>query len=409
MDVGTRLVVQTLYRNLLQLSRKFDRSPLLKAYLTYPDSLRELDHSLPVQYVPGRSFEEMVRDHFRRDLEGSSRSQRESDFEERIDVGFNAMQCLNGLLGEVGKSIRVVLPTVEEEHRYERESRGGEGDRMDDESVVSDVKIVTEVEAGNVLVAHPMTLGAHHIFEKAVVLILEHSSEGSLGVILNRPTTWPLSDVIAHEGVEDGLNILEHSALFFGGPVPFQGYPESEDGHKLKFLVYHPHGTIKEHSSHVLLNGSLSVLDGLDRIRKLEADESVEWDVRNVQPLFQVCTWHEGQLEEELKDGSWFPAEISARLAIAQQWIRYDQDNGVVGEVGDGLREQPQVGETVRRVVYAGESNNEGPDPSARTDALSDKRTGDFLWKEVLRGLGGEYAAFQHFNNPGKPLDLPHP
>jgi putative transcriptional regulator len=67
--------------------------------------------------------------------------------------------------------------------------------------------------AGQLLVATP---GLHDAnFDRTVVLLLEHSDESSLGVVLTRPTT---------HGVVDALENWEHAisapaVLFSGGPV----------------------------------------------------------------------------------------------------------------------------------------------------------------------------------------------
>jgi putative transcriptional regulator len=66
---------------------------------------------------------------------------------------------------------------------------------------------------GKLLVATP-ALGDPN-FERTVVLMLEHGSEGALGIVLNRPTDTPLS-----EAVSDWAPVATPPAVvYLGGPV----------------------------------------------------------------------------------------------------------------------------------------------------------------------------------------------
>lgn len=72
---------------------------------------------------------------------------------------------------------------------------------------------MVDVEPGCLLVATPLTRDPN--FHRTVVLVLEHSDEGSLGVILNRPT-----DVAVAETLPKWADAMAPPAvLFFGGPV----------------------------------------------------------------------------------------------------------------------------------------------------------------------------------------------
>ena len=70
---------------------------------------------------------------------------------------------------------------------------------------------------GQLLVATPQLLDPN--FVRTVILILEHNDVGSLGVILNRPTTTALTEALP------GWEIAAHvpAVLFAGGPVALGG------------------------------------------------------------------------------------------------------------------------------------------------------------------------------------------
>jgi putative transcriptional regulator len=66
---------------------------------------------------------------------------------------------------------------------------------------------------GRLLVATPM-LGDPN-FDRTVVLLIEHSTEGALGVVLNRPGSMDVVDAVP----EWGDLAAEPAVLFSGGPV----------------------------------------------------------------------------------------------------------------------------------------------------------------------------------------------
>jgi putative AlgH/UPF0301 family transcriptional regulator len=74
---------------------------------------------------------------------------------------------------------------------------------------------MTEVSSltGRLLVATPVLADPN--FDRAVVLLLDHDEEGSLGVVLNRPTPVDVSDILEPWAALTG----EPGVVFQGGPV----------------------------------------------------------------------------------------------------------------------------------------------------------------------------------------------
>lgn len=70
---------------------------------------------------------------------------------------------------------------------------------------------------GRLLVATPLI--GDGIFDRTVVSVLAHSEEGALGVILNRPTATPASEVL----VGWGARAAAPGVVFDGGPVGTDG------------------------------------------------------------------------------------------------------------------------------------------------------------------------------------------
>ncbi|MDX6551409.1 MAG: putative transcriptional regulator, partial [Gaiellales bacterium] len=66
---------------------------------------------------------------------------------------------------------------------------------------------------GRLLIATPLLIDPN--FSRTVVLLLEHTADGAIGVVLNRP-----SDTEAREAVPDlRAVLLDDEPIFLGGPV----------------------------------------------------------------------------------------------------------------------------------------------------------------------------------------------
>ena len=144
---------------------------------------------------------------------------------------------------------------------------------------------------GQLLVATPDLQDLN--FSRTVVLVLEHSPEGALGVVLNRPSDTPLRDALP----EWSLLSPEPSVVFFGGPVQ----PESAIalGRRAGTGEGGTEGT-DEGSGFAALFGGLGTVD-LER-----APEDVGEPVDRVRVFAGYAGWGPGQLEGELEANGWF-------------------------------------------------------------------------------------------------------
>jgi putative transcriptional regulator len=73
------------------------------------------------------------------------------------------------------------------------------------------VTLDSNPKTGSLLVASPTLLDRH--FSRTVVLVCAHSIEGSMGLVLNRPSSFALSDVLV------GVPPAASEKVFWGGPV----------------------------------------------------------------------------------------------------------------------------------------------------------------------------------------------
>jgi putative transcriptional regulator len=152
----------------------------------------------------------------------------------------------------------------------------------------------SDPKAGRLLVATPL-LGDPN-FRRTVVLIVEHEEvEGTLGVVLNRPTTVGVDQVL------EQWNDLatQPSVVFRGGPVS----PNSALALALVLGKDEPVGWRALDGAPALAR--LGLLD-LDTPPGLLATE-----ISNLRVYAGYAGWSPGQLEAEIDEGAWYvlPAE----------------------------------------------------------------------------------------------------
>ncbi|HEY3761280.1 MAG TPA: YqgE/AlgH family protein [Verrucomicrobiae bacterium] len=127
-------------------------------------------------------------------------------------------------------------------------------------------------------------------FQRTVLLICEHNTEGAFGLVLNRSAGNKVGEVI----VADLPDALRESPLYLGGPVQ----PTA-----LSYL--HSDNFLPEANVFPNLNMGHS-LDDL-----VEIGESFS-PVKKVKMFAGYAGWSPGQLEDEMKRKSWltFPASL---------------------------------------------------------------------------------------------------
>lgn len=136
---------------------------------------------------------------------------------------------------------------------------------------------------GRLLVATPVLRDPH--FDRAVVLLLDHEDDGSLGVVLNRPSEVEVRDVLA-----------PWAELATSPDVVFRGGPVALDS-ALGVAVVPGDG---EPLGWRQVSGRLGLVD-LDAPPELLAAE-----LGGLRIFAGYAGWSPGQLEQELADGAWY-------------------------------------------------------------------------------------------------------
>jgi putative transcriptional regulator len=144
-------------------------------------------------------------------------------------------------------------------------------------------------------------------FSRTVTYICEHSDQGAMGIVLNRPTELSLADVLRHMDIEGGLGDADGQIVFLGGPV------EEERG-----FVLHSHTA--PWASTLAVNDVISVTTSRDI---LEAMARGDGPTHTLVAL-GYAGWGAGQLERELQDNAWLsgPADQSILFELPpdQRW-----------------------------------------------------------------------------------------
>ena len=132
---------------------------------------------------------------------------------------------------------------------------------------------------GQLLIAGPGLLDSN--FFRTVVLVIAHSEEGALGLVLNRP-----SEATVGEAVTELDDLLEaEDSLYVGGPVQPSALivlAEFEDTEEAALIAFEDIG--------VLASGAAD--DGPPSVRRRRA-------------FVGHAGWGPGQLDDELERGDW--------------------------------------------------------------------------------------------------------
>ena len=123
-------------------------------------------------------------------------------------------------------------------------------------------------------------------FFRTVVLVIEHDDQGAVGVILNRPTSDPVDDVMRLLD-DDGVDLERTTSelIYYGGPVPGP------------LVVIH---TLAEYSEREILPG----------VYFASQKNNLQHVIGMADGPYRVYSgyagWSAGQLEGELQRGGWF-------------------------------------------------------------------------------------------------------
>jgi putative transcriptional regulator len=142
------------------------------------------------------------------------------------------------------------------------------------------------VRVGDLLVATPALLDPN--FERTVVLMLDLFEDGALGVVLNRPSTVPVGDILP-----------DWSPLAQAPDVLFRGGPVGTDS-ALAVATSNAADQIDEPVGFRRLYDDVGIID-LDTPTEIVAP-----GLSRLRIFAGYAGWGEEQLRDEIRTGSWY-------------------------------------------------------------------------------------------------------
>jgi len=153
-------------------------------------------------------------------------------------------------------------------------------------------------------------------FSQTVTLVCEHSTKGALGIVLNKPLSMRLSEVLSQMNLPALDDAVGSQIVLRGGPV------HQDRG----FVLHRPGG--KWDSTH-RISDSIQVTTSRDVLAAMARGEGPE----KAFIALGYAQWDAGQLEQELKDNSWLTLPLDEsmlyELPYEERWLAAWRSLGV--------------------------------------------------------------------------------
>jgi putative transcriptional regulator len=153
------------------------------------------------------------------------------------------------------------------------------------------------------LIAMPAISESDSTFAQAVIFLCEHSDDGAMGIIINKPLNVTLGSVLQHLDIESNIEKINNIPIYMGGPV----------GQEHGFVIHEPYRDDEQ-------DDDLVISASRDTLADIANDEG---------PLQYFVSlgytgWEAGQLEEEISHNDWlmvpYSKEIIFDTPIEQRW-----------------------------------------------------------------------------------------
>jgi putative transcriptional regulator len=153
-------------------------------------------------------------------------------------------------------------------------------------------------------------------FSRTVTYVCEHTEQGAMGIVINRPMEIRLGEVLEQLEIEPSRQDIAEAYLYLGGPV------QTDRG----FVI---HSGPDEFDSTLSVTPDIRVTTSRD---VLEAIAQGEGPAKRLVAL-GYAGWGGGQLEEELSANAWLsgPADsdIIFNRAPSERWLAAAQLMGI--------------------------------------------------------------------------------
>ncbi|WP_338766830.1 YqgE/AlgH family protein [Bernardetia sp. ABR2-2B] len=149
------------------------------------------------------------------------------------------------------------------------------------------------VEAGNFLLAEPLLDDPN--FDRTVILVCQHSEEGSFGLVVNRQTEISVSEA---------TDLLEiENKLFVGGPV---------EQNTMHFLH-----TMTELKESLIISEDIFWGGDFDNLQELALKGKIT--KQNCRFFVGYSGWSELQLDAELENNTWIISKVNPKIMFQHE------------------------------------------------------------------------------------------
>lgn len=178
-----------------------------------------------------------------------------------------------------------------------------------------------EIEIGHILLSEPFMADPN--FKRSAVLVCDHGEDGTVGFVMNKPLDMSIDALIS--------DFPEfNSEVFFGGPV------QTDTIHYV-------------HCKGDILEDSMKIVDGVywggnfEQLKTLISQELIL--AKDIRFFVGYSGWGQGQLQDEMRLGSWVTAEMDANYlfksapdSLWQQVMENKGDiYGVIAQMPEGV------------------------------------------------------------------------
>jgi putative transcriptional regulator len=154
---------------------------------------------------------------------------------------------------------------------------------------------------GEFLVSMPALKGDY--FRESVIFLIEHNEEGAFGLVINKPVTIALADILPQlEDVRCNVSVLE------GGPV---------EQDRIFFL----HTPDKQYEASLPINPEISLTTSPDLIADLARGDSPE----KIIAIIGYAGWGGAQLEGEIVSDAWLVTPFDSRILFSDNHTKKPQ------------------------------------------------------------------------------------
>ena len=155
------------------------------------------------------------------------------------------------------------------------------------------------------------------LFTKSVVYVCEHSPQGALGLVINKPADISMGQLFEKVELPLGRSDLKDAPVFHGGPLQLD-----------RGFVLHPSQSAADGDTaeQVYASGMLIHEAGLEMTTSRDVLEALSHGAgpRKLLLTLGYSSWGEGQLESELGANAWLTVAADKAIifdsTIAQRW-----------------------------------------------------------------------------------------